>query len=127
MEINKEDVKQILSKLDEIEKEISEIKLNSKETSGQMKGNTELLKLEIVHMKREQQLKDEKLIAEISLINHEVQRNKDSISTLYNKDREHASITTKINMVFVALGLLSPAIIYAVIQGVLIWGKVKGF
>lgn len=119
--------KLILDKLNEIEKEISDLKLISQETTGQMKGNTELLKLEIEHMKREQILKDEKLIAEITLINSEVQRNKDSISRLWDKDREHDNITTKISILFIALGILSPAIIYAVIQGVLIWGKVKGF
>ena len=127
MELNTNDVSTILKKLDEIEREVSDMKISLEKTNGQSKGNAELLKLEIEHMKREQTLKDEKLVSEITLINNEVQRNKESISRLYDKDREHANITTKINILFISLGLLAPAIGYGIIQGVLIWGKVKGF
>ena len=83
--------------------------------------------MEIEHMKREQVLKEEKLEAQIALINAEVQRNKDSISTLYDKDRDHDSMTTKINVLFIGLGITFPIIIYGIVQMILIWGKVKGF
>ncbi len=126
-EMSHEDAVLILKAIGEIKEDIAEMKLVQQETSGQMKGNSELIKMEIEHMKREQVLKEEKLVAQIALINVEVQRNKDSISTLYDKDREHDNITTKINILFVIIGILSPGILYAVIQGILIWGKVKGF
>ena len=126
-EIHKDDIITILRKLDEIEKELSDLKLSLEKSNGQSKGNYELIKLEIEHMKSEQTLREDKIIAETTLINSEVQRNKDSISTLYDENRKHDNITTKINILFGILAVLSPAIIYAVIQGVLIWGKVKGF
>ena len=126
MEINRKDVTAILTKLDEIEKDVSALKLMSQETSGQMKGNTELLKLEIEHKKREQQLIVEKLEAQIELINSEVQRNKESIAELYKNDSKQETINTKINILFIAIGLLTPAIIYGVVQMILIWGKIGG-
>ncbi len=126
-DMSHEDAKLILTKLDDLDKDFNDLRLSLQETSGQMKGNTELVKMEIEHMKREQVLKEEKLEAQITLINNEVQRNKDSISSLYDKDREHDSITTKINVLFVILGLLALPIGYGVIQIILLWGKVKGF
>ncbi len=126
-EFNNSDVNTILKKLEEIEKEVSEMKVSLEKTSGQAKGNYELLKLEIEHMKSEQKLREDKIIAETTLVNNEVQRNKDSIARLYDKDREHDNISNKINTLFVALVIMAPALIYAVVQGVLIWGKVKGF
>ena len=126
-EFNNNDVNTILKKLEEIEKEVSEMKISLEKTSGQSKGNYELLKLEIEHMKSEQKLREDKIIAETTLVNNEVQRNKDSIARLYDKDREHDNISTKISILFIAMGIMAPAIVYAVVQGVLIYGKVKGF
>jgi len=126
MAIDSTTEKLILDKLNEIEKEISDLKLMSQETTGQMKGNTELLKLEIEHMKREQLLRDEKLEAQIELINGEVQRNKGSIAELYKNDSKQETINTKINVLFIAIGFLTPAMIYGIVQMVLIWGKVGG-
>ena len=127
MEIDSKDVATILKKLDEIERELSDMKLSMQETAGQAKGNQEITELKLKHMEETTKLREEKHEAQILLINEQVQLNKGSIAKLYDKDRKHDNIATKINILFAIIGILSMPIGYAVVQVILLWGKVKGF
>ena len=126
-DISHEDVLKIFNKLDEIEKDISDIKLSQQETAGRAKGNQEINELKMKHMEETSKLREEKHEAQISLINEQVQLNKDSIAGLFTKNLQSEKIGVQVKIVFAIIGILSIPIIYGIIQIILIWGKVKGF
>lgn len=126
-EVSHEDVIKILTKLDEIEKDISDIKLAQQETAGRANSNQEINELKLKHMEETSRLREEKHEAQISLINEQVQLNKDSIAGLFTKNLQSEKIGVQVKIVFAIIGILSIPIIYGIIQIILIWGKVKGF
>ena len=126
-EVSHEDVIKILTKLDEIEKDISDIKLAQQETAGRANSNQEINELKMKHMEETSKLREEKHEAQISLINEQVQLNKDSIAGLFTKNLQSEKIGVQVKIVFAIVGILSIPIIYGIIQIILIWGKVKGF
>ncbi len=126
-EVSHDDAKLILTKLGEIEKEISEIKLAQQESAGRTKGNQEINELKLKHMEETNKLREEKHEAQITLINEQVQLNKDSIAKLFTKNLESEKVGVQVKIVFAIVGLLSIPIIYGIIQIILLWGKVKGF
>lgn len=126
-DISHEDVLKIFNKLDEIEKDISDIKLSQQETAGRANSNQEINELKMKHMEETSKLREEKHEAQISLINEQVQLNKDSIAGLFTKNLQSEKIGVQVKIVFAIIGILSIPIIYGIIQIILIWGKVKGF
>ena len=126
-DINHNDVIKILTKLDEIEKEVSDIKLAQQDIAGRSKGNQEITELKLAHMEETNGLRAEKHHAEIQLINEQVQLNKTSIAGLFEKNLKAQEVRTQIKILFTALSIMAPLIITAFVYGILIYGKVKGF
>lgn len=126
-EVSHEDVIKILTKLDEIEKDISDIKLAQQETAGRANSNQEINELKMKHMEETSKLREEKHEAQVNLINEQVQINKNSIAKLFTKNLQSEKIGVQVKIVFAIIGILSIPIIYGIIQIILIWGKVKGF
>ena len=141
-EASHEDVIKILQKLDEIEKDISEIKLAQQDTAGKMKGNQEITELKLAHMEETTRLRDDKQAAEFALIKEQVNVNKSGVKDTYDIIRdtvEHINTknnttTTEVERLKIHVKILTgsiiaigPLLIYGIVQMILIWGKVKGF
>lgn len=126
-EMSHEDALSILKSIGEIKEDIAEIRLTQQETSGQMKGNSEITELKLRHLEETNQLRSEKYQAQIDLVNEQVQLNKSSIASLFTANTDNQAMKAQLKGLFAALVVMAPMIVVAFVYGILIYGKVKGF
>lgn len=93
-ELTQSEYHKILTMLNKIDKDLSVFKANMSEalrdTNGKLKGNHELLILKLDAHEKQNELQIQNITTEVRSIGKEVERNKDSISNLYDKYRENA-------------------------------------